>query len=238
MRLAKFLAHAGVASRRASEWLIASGRVEVDGDRVTDPARDVGAANRVALDGRELELESAEHHLLNKPVGVVSTASDPQGRQKVTDLVESRARLYPVGRLDADSSGLIILTNDGELASRLMHPSYQVPKTYLASVSGHPSDDDLKMLRDGVGLDDGATAPAAVVVADRSERSTLLELTIHEGRKRQVRRMCDSIGHRVITLERRRIGTLELGDLGVGRSRRLTDDELSALRVLVAGDDA
>ena len=228
MRLAKYLAHAGVASRRAAEQLVFAGRVTVGGEVVRDPARDVGEADAIAVDGRGVALE--RRHVvfaLNKPAGYVSTAKDPQGRPTVVSLVESRERLYPVGRLDADTTGLILLTNDGELAHRLTHPSFEVPRVYRAQVRNAPlREPALRRLREGVQLDDGMTAPATVrrLTPDR------LELTIHEGRKRQVRRMCEAVGHRVVRLERVAFGPLRLGDLPLGRHRRLTAAEIEALR--------
>ncbi len=227
MRLAKFLAGAGVASRRASEELIRSGRVSVDGETVTDPARDVTAQHDVAVDGRTLEPEPARLvYAVNKPAGVVSTARDTHGRPTVVELVPSRVRLYPVGRLDADTTGLILLTNDGELAHRLTHPSFEVPKTYRAVLGGKPvGQSGLQALRNGVRLDDGLTAPARV----RRTAKDTIELTIHEGRKRQVKRMCEAVGHRLVRLERIRFGSLELGDLKPGAYRRLTEAEVERL---------
>jgi 23S rRNA pseudouridine2605 synthase len=230
VRLAKYLAHAGVASRRAAERLIADGAVRVDGAIVRDPARDVDDANQVVAEGRIVRPEPLEYHVVNKPVGVVSTARDPGGHAKVTDLVDSNARLYPVGRLDADSSGLILLTNDGELANRLMHPRYEVDKRYLVRVRGSPSRAMLGELRAGVALEDGRTAPAAVRVLESTGRETVLEVVIHEGRKRIVRRMLEAVGHRVIALERTALGPLELGRLHVGSSRRLRPAEVDRLR--------
>src|SRR5215204_4166016 len=189
MRLAKYLAHCGVASRRRAEELIAAGRVTVAGDRVTDPARDVDEESGVALNGRPVRPEPHEVWMLNKPPGVVSTAKEPGRRRAVVELVDSQRRLYPVGRLDADASGLILLTNDGELANRLTHPRYEVPKTYRARVGSPPvSEPTLRRLREGVELDDGMTAPAKV----RRVSSDTLELTIHEGRNRQIKRMCEA----------------------------------------------
>jgi len=220
MRLAKYLAHAGVASRRAAEQLIASGRVTVEREVVTDPARDVDEQTAVSVDGRPIRgLEPRVLYALNKPAGVVSTASDTHGRRTVLDLVPARGlRLYPVGRLDAGSSGLILLTNDGELANRLTHPSFEVPKTYRARLGGGPiGDRALDALRRGVELEDGITAPAAA----RRMRGNVLELTIHEGRNRQVRRMCEAVGHPVLELQRIAFGPLRLGDLKAGAHRRL-----------------
>jgi len=237
MRLAKYIAHAGVASRRAAETMIRDGRVTVAGEIVFDPALDVDEHSVVVADGRRLD--GPERHVvyaLNKPLGVLSTAKDTHDRPTVVSLVpdtlagagETR-RLYPVGRLDADSTGLILLTNDGALAHRLMHPSFEVPKTYSASVGGGPvGDEALRKLREGVKLDDGMTAPARV---RRSGRG-LLEITIHEGRNRQVRRMCDAVGHPVRELQRVAFGPLKLGDLAVGAHRRLTDAEVERLQGL------
>jgi 23S rRNA pseudouridine2605 synthase len=223
MRLAKHLAHAGVASRRAAEAMIAAGRVTVDGATVTDPARDVTGEEAIGVDGHALgAVPRRVVYAVHKPAGVVSTAHDTHGRATVVDLVpEARTRLYPVGRLDADTTGLILLTNDGELANHLMHPRYEVPKTYRAKVARPPvGERALRALRDGIELDDGRTAPASV----RAVRADVLELTIHEGRKRQVRRMCDAVGHPVVALP------LTLGDLPVGGHRKLTAAEVERLR--------
>jgi 23S rRNA pseudouridine2605 synthase len=227
MRLAKFLAASGVASRRAAEEIVRAGRVTIDDVQVVDPARDVGASHIVALDGKRVQVEQARAvYAVNKPRGVVSTARDPQGRRTVVALVPSQLRLYPVGRLDADSTGLILLTNDGELAHRLMHPSFEVPKTYRARVFSAPvRPAALAALRSGVELEDGRTSPARV---SRISPDTI-ELTIHEGRKRQVKRMCEAVGHRVAALERVGFGPLVLGDLRPGAYRRLGRAEVDLL---------
>ena len=225
MRLAKYLAHAGVASRRSAEELIAAGKVSVGGDVVTDPARDVDESAKVAVAGKRISPEPREVWAVNKPKGVVSTAREPGTRRAVTQLVDSPRRLYPVGRLDADSTGLILLTNDGELANRLTHPRYGVPKTYLLELARPPSEPDLDRLRKGVRLEDGPTAPAEV--ERLGERR--VEITIREGRKRQVRRMAEAIGHEVEGLSRIRIGPLDLGDLRRGEARRLDRREIAAL---------
>jgi 23S rRNA pseudouridine2605 synthase len=225
VRLAKFLARAGVASRRAAEDVIAEGRVTVDGEPVVDPARDVGQGAEVRVDGRAVSAEPTETWALNKPSGVVSTAREPGRRRAVTDLVDSPARLYPVGRLDADSTGLILLTNDGELANRLTHPRYEVQKTYRVELLRPPVDRDLEQLRRGVELDDGPTAPART----RRTAEREIEISIHEGRNRQVRRMAEAVGNEVVRLERVRLGPLELGELRLGEARRLTDDEVRRL---------
>jgi 23S rRNA pseudouridine2605 synthase len=227
MRLAKFLAHSGVASRRAAEELIRAGRVTVGGEVVTDPARDVDETSQVGVDGEAVEPESLEVHMLNKPAGVVSTAKDTHGRRTVTQMVPSKRRLYPVGRLDADTTGLILLTNDGELANRLTHPRYGVPRTYLARVGGGPMREAvLRRLRQGVELEDGLTLPAKV----RRIEPNLIELTIKEGRKRQVKRMLEAVGHPVSELSRTGFGPLRLKDLGPGKHRRLTAAEVDRLR--------
>jgi 23S rRNA pseudouridine2605 synthase len=227
VRLARYLAHAGVASRRAAEGLIADGRVSVGGAVVTDPARDVGDDSAVEVDGRPVAPEPREVWLVNKPPGVVSTASDTHARPIVTDLVASERRLYPVGRLDADTTGLILLTNDGELANRLTHPRYGVPRVYRARVAPAPVPEAaLRRLREGVELDDGRTSPAGV----RQVEPGVLELTIAEGRKRQVRRMCEAVGHPVEALERVAFGPLRLGSLAAGEARPLSAAEVERLR--------
>lgn len=231
MRLAKYLAHAGVASRRAAESMIAGGRVSVDGEVVTDPARDVGESAHVSVDGRPLSgVEARVTYALHKPVGVVSTARDTHGRTTVLDLVPAAgARLYPVGRLDADSSGLILLSNDGALANRLTHPRFEVPKTYRARLgAGEVDEQALDRLREGVELEDGVTAPAQARRLGPHE----IELTIHEGRNRQVRRMCAAVGHPVLELRRERFGPLRLDGLKAGEHRRLSEREVGLLRAL------
>ena len=225
MRLAKYLAHCGVASRRRAEELIAAGRVSVGDKRVTDPALAVDEDSGVAVDGRPVPPEPQEVWMLHKPKGVVSTAREPGRRRAVTDLVPSKRRLYPVGRLDADSTGLILLTNHGELANRLTHPRYEVGRTYRARLRRAPSDDDLRTLRRGVELDDGPTAPAKV----RRLSARVIELTLREGRNRQVRRMAEAVGNEVVELRRVAFGPLRLGDLAEGDARRLRSAELRSL---------
>jgi 23S rRNA pseudouridine2605 synthase len=227
MRLGKHLAQAGIASRRASEALVADGRVTVDGAVIKDPARDVTGEEAIAVDGELVRGPGARVvYALHKPAGVVSTAADTHGRPTVVDLVPTGQRLYPVGRLDAESTGLILLTNDGDLAYALTHPRFEVPRTYRARVNGRPSERALRALREGVVLDDGLTAPAQVRMVSAHE----LELTIHEGRKHQVRRMCEAVGHRVVDLRRVAFGPLRLGELTAGRYRRLTAAEVQRLR--------
>ena len=227
MRLAKYLAHAGLASRRAAADIVAAGRVRVDGVRELDPAREIDG-QRVELDGRPVAgIESRVVYALHKPAGVVSTVHDTHGRPTVVDLVNDTRRLYPVGRLDADSTGLILLTNDGELANLLAHPRHEVPKTYRARLGGpRVAAGTLARLREGVVLDDGRTAPAQVRLVSRN----LIELELREGRKRQVRRMCEAVGHPVLELTRVRFGPLALGGLESGAARLLSEAEVTALR--------
>ncbi|MFI5122115.1 MAG: pseudouridine synthase [Vicinamibacteria bacterium] len=225
MRLAKYLAHSGIASRRKAEGLIAAGRVRVGGEVVRDPARDVEFESGVEVDGRQVGPEPREVWMLNKPTGVTSTASEPGRRRAVTDLVESKRRLYPVGRLDAESTGLILVTNDGELANRLMHPRYEVPRTYRARLRRPPSETDIGRLRDGVELDDGPTARARV----RRASPRVLDITIHVGRNLQVRRRAEAIGNEVVELERVAFGPLRLGELARGQARKLSAAELRRL---------
>ena len=237
MRLAKHLAHAGVASRRAAEQLIFDERVSVDGVIVSDPARDVSGDERIEVDGELVGSGPAVRvvYALNKPPGVVSTASDTHGRPTVVDLVRvpGDRRLYPVGRLDADTSGLILLTDDGDLAHRLTHPRFGVSKTYVAQVGGpRIGDGMLRRLREGVRLEDGMTAPAEA----RRLAAHELELTIHEGRKHQVRRMCEAVGLPVRSLRRISFGPLKLARLAEGRHRRLTPAEIEALREAAGGE--
>ncbi len=225
MRLAKYLAHSGVASRRKAEQIIAAGRVRVGGELVRDPARDVEFESGVEVDGKPVGPESREVWMLNKPVHVVSTAREPGRRRAVTELIESDRRLYPVGRLDAESTGLILLTNDGELANRLMHPRYEVPRTYRVRFRRPPNDEQLGRLRTGVELDDGPTAPTQV----RRVSPRVVEMTMREGRNRQIRRMAEAIGNEVVELERIAFGPLRLEGLPVGQSRRLRAAELRLL---------
>jgi 23S rRNA pseudouridine2605 synthase len=229
-RLQKLLARAGLGSRRVCEELIADGRVTVNGEvaqlgRRADPEHDT-----VALDGVPVVVrDDLVYYLLNKPAGHVSTASDPEGRPTVVELVPDAPRVYPVGRLDYDTEGLLLLTNDGELTHLLTHPRFGVVKTYLAEVEGDPAPATVRALREGVELDDGRTAPARVTVVQRRGATTAIELGIHEGRNRQVRRMCDAVGHPVVRLVRTRIGPLRDGSLKPGTWRALTPSEVRRL---------
>lgn len=226
------MARCGVASRRACETLIAEGRVQVNGRTVTEPGFQVDpATDEVRVDGRVLRPVVQLHYLmLHKPAGYVTTASDPQGRPTVMELVPAMPRLYPVGRLDLDTEGLLLLTNDGPLAHRLTHPRYGVPKLYRAKVAGLVVPEALERLRTGVLLDDGPTAPARVRLLRQETGTALLELELKEGRKRQVRRMCAAVGHPVLHLRRVGFGPLRLGRLPKGAYRPLTPDEVARLR--------
>jgi len=231
-RLQKVLSRAGFGSRRACEELIAGGRVTVGG-RVAHLGRRVDPeADAIAVDGIAVAVRSGlVYYLLNKPRGVVTTARDPQGRPTVVDLLPLEPRVFPVGRLDADTEGLLVATNDGDLAHRLTHPSFGVDKQYLAEVVGTPSPGTVRRLRDGVRLDDGPTAPARVSLV----APTVLRLTIHEGRNRQVRRMCEAVGHPVVRLVRTRVGPVADRTLAPGAWRPLTAAEVRALNEAAAG---
>ena len=230
-RLQKVLARGGIGSRRVCEDLIAEGRVRVDGDIAVLGRRVDPETALIEVDGAPVGVRpDLVHYVLNKPAGVVTTANDPQGRPTVVGLVPDEPRVFPVGRLDADTEGLLLLTNDGELAHRLTHPSYGVEKEYVAEVEGLPTRAVLRRLREGVELDDGPTAPARATLIDPS----VVRLTIHEGRNRQVRRMCEAVGHSVVRLVRTRIGPLADRSLAPGAWRELTGDEVRSLQRAVA----
>ena len=235
VRLQKYLAEAGVASRRASEELIQAGRVTVDG-RVARLGESVDPLSQAVLfDGRPVRAEANEYWLLNKPLGVLSAAVDARGRRTVVECVPARGRVFPVGRLDLNSTGLLLLTNDGELAVRLLHPRYHVEKEYVVTVRGLVRDDSVRRLRSGVDLEDGRTAPAVVQVVGTERVAdgslvTTLHITLWEGRKRQIRRMLEEVGHRVLTLHRRRFAQLTDAGLAVGQARPLAAEEVTTLR--------
>jgi len=235
VRLQKVLAAAGIASRRAAEQLIDERRVEVNGQVVVEQGRRVDPErDTIRVDGSRIPPPRRHLYLvLNKPLGVVSTMEDPEGRPTLTDLVPHRERLFHVGRLDTDTEGLIVLTNHGEFAHRLAHPSYEVSKTYLAEVEGVMENHALKRLEKGVTLDDGPVRPDKIRLVQRGADRTLLEVTLHEGRNRVVRRMMDAVGHPVRRLSRTAIGPIRLGRLKVGQSRELTREELGALLDLI-----
>jgi 23S rRNA pseudouridine2605 synthase len=225
VRLNAYLARAGLASRRRADELIKAGRVTVNGRR--GELNDfVGRRDVVEVDGRRIAPQELACVLLHKPAGVVTTARDPQGRATVVDLIDHPARLVPVGRLDADTTGTLLLTNDGELAHRLAHPRYEVDKVYEAELEGEPDEEALRQLSKGVELEDGRTAPARV----RRLGPSRIELTVHEGRKHQVKRMCEAVGHPVRRLHRSRYAGLDLAGLAPGEWRELTDVELNKLQ--------
>jgi 23S rRNA pseudouridine2605 synthase len=239
VRLQKVLAAAGVASRRASEVLISEGRVEVNSEivleqgRRVDPERDV-----IRVDGSRIPPPRRHRYLaLNKPRGVVATMNDPEGRRTVADLIAERSneRLFHVGRLDTDTEGLLILTNDGDFAHRLAHPSFQVPKTYIAEVTGVIGEQTLRRLRRGITLEDGPVQPTSVKIVSAAGDKTLLKITIQEGRNRIVRRTMEAVGHPVRRLSRIGIGPVRLGNLKVGEYRDLTREELGGLLDLTGG---
>jgi len=232
VRLQKLMAAAGVASRRVSEDMIAAGRVEVNGEVVIEPGRRVSETDRVAVDGVAIQLDTTRRYImLNKPVGIVSSLQDERGRPDLRRYVSQfEERLFNVGRLDAQTSGLLILTNDGELAHVLAHPSFGVMKTYIAKVQGRVSPQTIARLTAGVELEDGPiAADKARIVGRASDRETIVEVTLHSGRNRIVRRMLDEVGHPVVDLVRRQFGPLHLGSLGQGELRELTKAELGSL---------
>lgn len=232
-RLHKYLARCGVASRRKAEELIQLGRVQVDGQVVRELGIKLEPGSQVMYEGRPVVAPNLKYVLMNKPKGVLTTMSDPDGRRNVSDLLpELGAQLKPVGRLDKDTSGLLIFTNDGELAMRLTHPRYGVEKEYEALVEGVPGHDALERLRKGVRIEGRLTAQAGVVLqhADERRRRSLLRLTVHEGRKRQIRLMCEAVGHPVMELKRIRIGPLVLRDLPAGACRLIGKAEVQRLR--------
>lgn len=232
-RLQKILSKAGITSRRKAEGLILQGRVSVNGKIVRElGTKAVLGRDEICVDGKTIKPESEGVVLvLFKPRRCVTTLHDPQGRPTVADFVNKfPMRLYPVGRLDYDAEGLLLLTNDGELAHRLQHPRYKVPKTYLVKVRGHPPAEALAILQQGVNLDDGITAPAELIVIEDDQKATWLSLTLREGRKHQVKRMCAAVGHPVLRLRRTKVGPIELDDLRPGEIRRLKSRAVRSLR--------
>jgi 23S rRNA pseudouridine2605 synthase len=231
MRLQKFLAHAGVASRRMAENYIKQGRVAVNNKIITDMGVVVTNADKVTVDGNLVECKEEKIYImLHKPTGYVSSAKDQFGRQTVLDLVSDiSSRLYPVGRLDYDTSGLILLTNDGDFTYRLTHPKHEIQKVYEALISGVPQDIEMKMFENGLKIEDYTTSPAKIHIKKIIGNKALVHITIHEGKNRQVRKMCEAIGHNVLTLKRISIGPIALGDLPEGKWRKLTASELKSL---------
>lgn len=234
-RLQKVLAAAGFGSRRACEDLVRSGRVRVDGVPAELGQKVEVARQVVTVDGDTISLQPRQYWLLNKPTGVVTTVRDPQGRPTVIDCVPADVRVFPVGRLDRDTTGVLLLTNDGELAERLLHPRFGVEKEYRVLVDGAPSAEALDRLRAGVPLEEGTTRPAAVTLSHRGADTSELMMIIHEGRKRQIRRMCEVVGHPVVRLHRSRFDGLSDAGLAVGAARPLTSGEIDRLRAIARG---
>ena len=235
-RLNKVISTAGLASRRTADDWIRDGRVSVNGRTVTDLGTTVDPGkDRVAVDGREIpSAPSLIHIMLNKPFGYICTLKDPEGRPVVTDLLpDIPVRVYPVGRLDFDTLGLLLLTNDGPFAQRLTHPSYQVPRTYKATVSGYLTDEAMFALRNGIDLEDGPSGPSRVMIVSRTNRQSTVRITIKQGRSRQIRRMLEGVGYLVIHLMRTGFGPLNLGDLKLGQYRQLDEEEVSSLYRMV-----
>jgi len=228
IRLQKILANAGVASRRKAEEMIAAGRVCVNGVTVKELGTKATAAAEITVDGVPLSTEAQKkwYIMLNKPEGVVTTVSDQFGRPTVMDYIPKHIRLFPVGRLDFDTSGLLFLTNDGDWANRLTHPKFEVIKTYIALLRGEPSKEKLKTFREGIEIEGRLTAPAEIKIVSCDKSGTVVQITIHEGRNRQVRKMCEAIGCPVITLKRVAVGGVKLDDLSVGKWRNLTEKEV------------
>ncbi|WP_024834325.1 pseudouridine synthase [Ruminiclostridium josui] len=231
IRLQKFLAHAGIASRRKAEEMIKQGRVAVNNVIVENMGVTVSSNDVVTVDGVPVITEEKKVYImLNKPVGFVSTSKDQFGRPTVIDLVKDvEMRIYPVGRLDYDTSGLILLTNDGDFTYRLTHPKHEINKVYEAVISGFPKDNEIKRFEAGLKIEDYQTSPAKFLVLDKQGVNTLVRITIHEGKNRQVRKMCEAIGHKVLTLKRIQIGPIALGNLPEGKWRHLSDNEIKTL---------
>ncbi|RSK27495.1 rRNA pseudouridine synthase [Bacillus sp. HMF5848] len=240
-RLQKVIAHAGIASRRKAEEMIIEGRVKVNGKVVNELGVKVGANDKVEIDGVPLSKEEPVYYMLYKPRGVISAVTDDKNRKVVTDFFPHvKERIYPIGRLDYDTSGLLLLTNDGEFANLLMHPKFEIDKVYVAKVKGIVNRYKLKELEKGVVLSDGKTAPAKakIISTDNRKDTTIVELTIHEGRNRQVRRMFEAIGHEVVKLKRERYGFLHLGNLRPGDAREIGPHEVKRLRALATSKDS
>ena len=232
MRINKYIAHAGVASRRKAEELIKQGLVTLNGQMVTELATTVKSGDRVEVEGQPIYNEEKVYYLLNKPRGVISSVRDDKGRQTVVDLLpEVKERIYPVGRLDWDTSGLLILTNDGDFTDKMLHPRHEIDKVYVARVKGLASKDNLRPLTKGIVIDGKKTQPARyrIVKTDREKNRSVVELTIHEGRNHQVKKMFEAVGLMVDKLSRTRFGTLDLSGLNSGEARRLNKKEISQL---------
>ena len=232
IRLQKYLAEAGVASRRKCEELIAMGRVEVNGQVVTVPGTKINGEEMIKVDGRQIRQEQKKVYiLLNKPVGYISTSKDQFSRKTVLDLIDAvKERIYPVGRLDYDTSGLIVLTNDGELANRLTHPKHEMQKVYRVMIDGSLKEEDIKSFQTGIAIEDYTTAPAKVKVIETTKKDSIIELTIHEGKNRQVRKMFETLGYAVLRLKRVAVGPIVIEGLEEGKWRYLSKKEIEALK--------
>lgn len=232
IRLQKYMAEAGVASRRKCEELIAMGKVEVNGQVVTLPGTKIFGNEVIKVDGKEIRQEQNKVYvLLNKPVGYISTSKDQFSRKTVLDLVDTiKKRIYPVGRLDYDTSGLMILTNDGELANRLTHPKHEMNKVYRVMIDGNIRESDIKSLKTGISIEDYTTAPAKVHIIETSKKESIVEITIHEGKNRQVRKMFEALGYAVLRLKRVAIGPITIEGLEEGKWRYLSKKEIEALK--------
>ena len=236
-RLQKVIAHAGVASRRAAEGLILAGKVKVNGQVVTELGTKVDGNDEVMVNGEPVEQEQHGYYLLDKPRGVISSAHDDKGRKTVVDILKNegvQTRVYPVGRLDYDTTGLLVMTNDGELANRLMHPRFEVDKVYIAKVKGLVSNDEMRLLREGVKIDGKKSQPARtkLLEANQRQKTSVVKLTIHEGHYHQVKKMMEAVSHPVLKLHRESYGPLTLAGLNPGQFRKLKVDEVRALRKL------
>ncbi|SEF76129.1 ribosomal large subunit pseudouridine synthase B [Caloramator fervidus] len=232
-RIQKYIARCGVTSRRKAEELVKQGRVRVNGNIIkeivmVDPQKDI-----VEVDGKIIKPEENKVYImLNKPVGYVTTVKDDRGRKTVLDLVNVKERIYPVGRLDYDTSGLLLLTNDGDFAYKLMHPSKEVDKVYIAEIEGIPTQDELEKFRKGLRIEDYITSPAKIDILKIKGKNSIVKIVIHEGKNRQVRKMCEKIGHKVVRLKRIQIGNIKLGDLKLGQWRYLTKEEIDWVKKL------
>lgn len=232
-RIQKYLSSCGVASRRKAEELVLNGQVKVNGKIIKEIVMIDSSKDIVEVNGKIVKpIENKIYIMLNKPVGVITSAKDQFNRKTVIDLVDIKERVFPVGRLDYDTSGLILLTNDGELANKLMHPSKEVNKIYIAEVQGVPTIEEMNRFRSGLKIEDYTTSPAQIRILKNKGKTSIIEVIIHEGRNRQVRKMCEAIGHKVLKLKRIQIGELKLGELEVGRWRYLNEHEINYLKSL------
>ncbi|MCX7695526.1 MAG: rRNA pseudouridine synthase [Caloramator sp.] len=232
-RIQKYIARCGITSRRKAEELVLQGKVKVNGKIINDIITIDTESDVVEVDGKVIKPEENKVYIiLNKPTGYITTAKDQFGRKTVLDLIDVKERIFPVGRLDYDTSGLLILTNDGQVANKLMHPSKEIDKVYIAEVEGVPTKEEMERFKRGLKIDDYITAPAKIRLLKQMGKTSVVEIIIHEGRNRQVRKMCSAIGHKVLKLERIKVGKIELGNLKVGEWRHLNDIEVDYLKSL------